>query len=259
MQPILNIAIKAARSASKIITRNATRIDGLAIHSKQRNDFVSDVDNLAEQEIIKVIRKSYPNHSILAEESGAQKGNEFEWIIDPLDGTTNFLHGFPHYAVSIALQHRKRLELGVVYDPVKEELFCAYRGEGAMLENRRIRVSEKLGLYGALLATGIPFREDQDLSTYMKTLEVLIQDTAGIRRAGSAALDLAYTAAGRFDGFWELGLKRWDMAAGIVLIQESGGLVSDLQGGENYMNSGEIVAGSPKVFKQMLQRLSKLI
>ena len=200
MHPMLNIAVKAARAAGNIIARHVDRIDTLDIRTKERNDFVSEVDHMAEQEIIRVIRRAYPSHGFLAEESGSSgNSDEFTWIIDPLDGTTNFLYGFPQFAVSIALKHGDHIEQGVVYDPVKQELFTATRGGGAMLNNRRIRVTQRTGLEGALLGTGIPFRPHQNLDRYLETMKALLPGTAGVRRAGSAALDLAYVAAGRLD------------------------------------------------------------
>ena len=257
MHPMLNIAIRAARSAGNIIMRYADRVDTLSIAEKQRNDFVSEVDRMAEQEIIKVLRKAYPSHGILAEESGAREGkdDEYQWVIDPLDGTTNFLYGFPQYAVSIALRHNGRLDQGVVYDPVRQELFTASKGAGAQLNNRRVRVTSRKGLDGALLGTGFPFREQQYLDAYLGTFRALFPDTAGIRRAGSAALDLAYVACGRLDGFWEIGLSEWDMAAGALLIREAGGIVTDFAGGEDYMTSGNVVAGNPKVHSAVLQAI----
>jgi len=255
MHPMLNIAVKAARAAGDIITRNVDRIDTLTIETKSRNDWVSDVDRMAEEAIIRVIKRAYPQHGILAEESGNQEGNEYQWIIDPLDGTTNFLHGFPQYSVSIALKYRDTLDQAVVYDPYKQELFTASKGGGAALNGRRIRVSGLRNLDGALLGTGIPFREEQDLDRYLKTMRVLLPGTAGVRRAGSAALDLAYVAAGRLDGFWEFGLNPWDMAAGILLIREAGGIISDLEGQTNYMKSGDILAGGPKVHTAMLKAI----
>ena len=257
MKPMLNIAIAAARSAGTVIMRYLNRIDSLSISSKQRNDFVSDVDRMAEHEIIRIIHRAHPHHPILAEESGRHRGkhDEFQWIIDPLDGTTNYLHGFPQFGVSIALKHRGRLQLGVVYDPFKEEMFCANRGNGATLNNHKIRVSRLSDLKGALLGTGIPYRPDQNINDYLLTLKVLIQSAAGVRRAGAAALDLAYIAAGRLDGFWEFGLRPWDMAAGVVLIQEAGGLVGDFLGNHKYMESGNIIAANPKIFKAMLKIL----
>ncbi|MFN2348987.1 MAG: inositol monophosphatase family protein [Thioalkalivibrio sp.] len=257
MQPMLNIAVKAARAAGQVIVRHVGRLDTLTVQNKSPNDFVSEVDHMAEREIIRVIQRAYPDHAILAEESGAQGRSEYEWIVDPLDGTTNFLHDIPQFAVSIALRYQDRLEQAVVYDPVKEELFSASRGGGATLNSRRIRVTTLKDLNGALLGTGIPFREDQDLDSYLKGMRALLPGTAGVRRAGSAALDLAYVAAGRLDGFWEYGLKPWDMAAGVLLVQEAGGLVGDPRGGLDAMSSGDVVAAGPKVFKSMLQRLSQ--
>jgi len=253
---MLNIAVRAARNAGDIIVRHLNRIDQLTISSKERNDFVSEADRQAEAEIIAVIRKAYPGHSVLAEESGHHKGNdEFQWIIDPLDGTTNFLHGFPQFAVSIALKRKGRLDQAVVYDPLRQELFTASRGSGAFLDNRRIRVSRQTGLAGALLGTGFPYKNQKHLDAYLNMFRALIVDTAGIRRPGSAALDLAYVAAARLDGFWEIGLNAWDMAAGVLLIQEAGGLVGDLAGGHSFLENGNIVAATPKLFPVMLRAI----
>jgi myo-inositol-1(or 4)-monophosphatase len=260
MQAALNIAIDAAREAGKIISRNLSRVDSLSITIKEKNDFVSEVDLQAEQTIINIIHRAHPHHDILAEESGMNnhsKNKEYQWIIDPLDGTTNFLRGFPHYSVSIALKHKDRLEVAVIYDPFKDELFCASRGNGATLNDRKIRVSKISGLEGALLATGFPFRENQNIDTYLISLRELMLHTSGIRRAGSAALDLAYVAAGRVDGFWEFGLNTWDMAAGCLIIQEAGGLVGDPHGGHTHLESGNIVAGNPKIFRLILQTLNR--
>ncbi len=255
MQPMLNIAVRAARNAGKLIVRNLDRIDQLTIANKQRNDFVTEVDRQAEQEIIKVLHKAYPDHAILAEESGEQAGNDFQWVIDPLDGTTNFLHGFPQFAVSIALRHRGRLEQAVVYDPLRQELFTASRGAGALLNDRRIRVTNQNTLEGALLGTGFPFRDQQHMDSYLGMFRDLSKDTAGIRRPGSAALDLAYLAAGRIDGFWEIGLSIWDIAAGVLLIQEAGGLVGDFAGGHDHLDTGNIVAATPKLFPAILKTI----
>lgn len=255
MQPMLNIAVRAAREAGKVIIQHFDRLDALTVTTKARNDFVSEVDRNAEQAIINTIHHAYPDHAILAEESGVQHGNEFEWVIDPLDGTTNFLHGFPQFAVSIALRHKGKLTQAVIYDPVSQELYTASRGEGAMLNNRRLRVSKAKGLEGALLGTGFPFKQQRHLDMYLETFKALFPNTSGIRRPGSAALDLAYVAAGRLDGFWELGLSEWDMAAGALLIKEAGGMVGDFSGGENYLNKGHIVAGNPRVFKAMLSTI----
>ena len=259
MQPILNIAIRAARSAGALIVRQMERVDSLNITAKGRNDFVTEVDQRAEQIIIDTIHKAYPDHGILAEESGEQGGGEIIWIIDPLDGTTNFLHNFPHFAISIAVQHKSQTTQAVVFDPVRQELFTASRGEGAQLDNYRIRVSRKSDLDSALLGTGFPFREMSNLDLYISTLRALLPNCAGIRRAGSAALDLAYVAAGRLDGFWEFGLRRWDIAAGALLIHEAGGFVSDPAGGESYLESGDIIAGNPKIAKKMLQKIHPIV
>ena len=256
MHPMLNIAVRAARNAGDIIVRHLNRLDQLTVSSKERNDFVSEVDRQAEQEIIAVTRKAYPEHSVLAEESGAHDGNtDFQWIIDPLDGTTNFLHGFPQFSVSIALKHKGRLDQAVVYDPLRQELFTASRGAGALLDNRRIRVSKQTVLTGALLGTGFPYKDQQHLDAYLKMFKALMADTAGIRRPGSAALDLAYVAAGRLDGFWEIGLNPWDMAAGVLLIREAGGLVGDFAGGHDFLETGNIVAAAPKLFPHLLREI----
>ncbi len=253
---MLNTAVKAARRAGGIINRASQNLDLLHVSRKSHSDFVSEVDSNAEEVIIKVILEAYPKHSILAEESGAtgdQDEPEYQWIIDPLDGTTNFLHGFPQYSVSIALKHRGVLTQAVVYDPTGNELFTASRGRGAYLNDHRLRVSKRNQLSECLIGTGIPFRELKHMDTYLSMLKDIIPRVAGIRRPGSAALDLAYVAAGRYDGFWELGLAPWDMAAGCLLITEAGGLVGDLEGNETYLESGNIIAGNPKVFGQLLQ------
>ncbi len=256
MHPMLNTAIKAARAAGEIILRNIDRVDTLTISNKSRNDYVSEVDKKAEAEIIRILSRAYPEHGFFGEESGDQsEGREYQWVIDPLDGTTNFLHAIPQYSVSIALRRDRHFEQAVVYDPFKDELYTASRGAGAQLNGKRIRVSSARSLEGALLGTGIPFREDQDLELYLETLRVLVPGTAGVRRAGSAALDLAYVAAGRFDGFWEFGVNKWDVAAGILLVQEAGGLVGDLYGGLNHYENGDILCGGAKVYKNMLERL----
>ncbi len=253
---MLNIAVRAARSAGNIIARAADRVDSFTITLKAQNDFVSEVDHQAEQEIIKVIRKAYPNHGILAEESGAQNGDDYLWVIDPLDGTTNFLHGFPQFSVSIALKHKGQLEQAVVYDPLRQELFTATRGAGAQLNERRLRVTKIKGLEGALLGTGFPFKQQQHLDTYLNTFRAFFPMTSGIRRAGSAALDLAYVAAGRLDGFWEIGLSEWDMAAGALLVQEAGGMVGDFSGGDEFLTTGNLVSGNPRVFKSMIETIA---
>ncbi len=247
---MLNIATRAARRAGDLIVRSLERIDYLSVDTKGRNDFVSEVDRAAEREIIQILRKAYPNHHFLGEEGGRRgkpARDEYLWIIDPLDGTTNFLHGFPQFAVSIALMHRGQLEQAVVYDPLRQEMFTASRGQGAALNNRRIRVSRQSTLEGALLGTGFPFKHQEHLSAYLGMFQALFRVCSDIRRAGAASLDLAYVACGRLDGFWEIGLKPWDMAAGALLIQEAGGIVSDFTGGDRYLETGNIVAGTPKV------------
>lgn len=257
MHPMLNIAIRAARAAGDLIVREIDRIDDIGFDTKGENDFVTDVDKGAEQIIINTIHQSYPEHAFLAEESGQSGDSEFVWIIDPLDGTTNFIHGFPHYAVSIALQHRGRLDQAVIYDPLRQELFTASRGKGAQLNNRKIRVTSKHELKGTLLGTGFPFREGQDIEIFLESFRRLYPHVAGIRRAGSAALDLAYVACGRLDGFWEYNLNAWDIAAGALLVQEAGGINSELTGGTDYMQSGNIISANPKILKAMLQQLMK--
>jgi myo-inositol-1(or 4)-monophosphatase len=259
MKPTLNIAVKAARAAGNVIVRHMDRLNSVNVALKSKNDFVSDVDRLAEAEIVQTVRKAYPSHGILAEEGGAQQGDDHVWIIDPLDGTTNYLHGFPQFAVSIALTNKGKLEDAVIYDPLSHELFTASRGSGAYLNERRIRVSQARGLEGALLGTGFPFRQPEVLDTYLETFKALHRQTAGIRRAGAAALDLAYVASARLDGFWEFGLNPWDMAAGILLVQEAGGLVSDFSGREESMNTGNVVAGCPKVFAEMLKAIRQIL
>ena len=252
MHPMLNIAVRAARAAGNVIVRYVERVDVVEFDEKGRNDFVSQVDREAEARIIQTIRKAFPEHSILAEESGHRPGDDFQWVIDPLDGTTNFLHGFPHFAVSIALKYRDSIEQGVIFDPLRQEMFTATRGGGAQIDDRRIRVSRRQGLKGALLGTGFPFRDLRSLETHLSTLGALIPKTAGVRRAGSAALDLAYVAAGRLDGFWEFGLKEWDLAAGVLMVREAGGLVTDPAGGEDCFERGDVLAAPPRVHAAML-------
>ncbi len=252
MNPTLNIAIRAARAAAKVLLRYYERVDQIKPQAKGRNDFVSEVDRAAEQAIIQELRARFPNHAILAEESGAQGQSDWEWIIDPLDGTTNYLHGFPQFAVSIAQRYRGQLECAVVYDPLREELFTAARGGGAQLNDRRLRVTARPSLDGALLGTGFPFRDQRHLDTYLAIFKDMTVETAGQRRPGSAALDLAWVAAGRTDGFWELGLNPWDFAAGVLLITEAGGTVTDLAGGNRYFETCNLVAGNLRVHQAML-------
>ncbi|MGE0581996.1 MAG: inositol monophosphatase family protein [Steroidobacteraceae bacterium] len=256
MQPAVNIAVRAARRAGEIIVRSMNRLDSLQVTTKGRNDFASEVDRAAEREIIAIISKAYPQHAFLAEESGQAGESETVWIIDPLDGTTNYLHGFPTFAVSIACRHRGRLEHAVIYDPMSQELFTASRGDGARLENRRLRVSNRPGIEGALVATGFPYRAGADhIDSYLAQLKAVMQATAGVRRPGAAALDLAYVAAGRVDGFWEIGLNPWDTAAGALLIQEAGGRIGTL-GGAPYDLSPNVLAGTPKVYEALLEILA---
>ena len=266
MHPILNIAIKAARRAGSIINRAALDGTPLEVRAKQARDFVTQIDRAAEAAVIEIVRKAYPDHAILAEESGAQPGkaagssgakakSEYRWIIDPLDGTTNFIHGFPQYCVSIGVQHRGVLAHAVVYDPYKNELFTASKGRGAFLNDRRMRATRCTQLGEALIATGFPFKELARLERYMAQLRAIMSSAAGVRRAGSAALDLAYVAAGRVDGFWELGLSPWDIAAGALLVQEAGGLVSGISGRDDYLESGDVIAAAPKIMEPLLAML----
>ncbi|OGO94337.1 MAG: inositol monophosphatase [Coxiella sp. RIFCSPHIGHO2_12_FULL_42_15] len=255
MHPMLNIAIQAARSAGKIIVRFLDHLETSDVNEKSRHDFVTKADQMAEKEIIEQIRRRYPSHSIIAEESEPVHGDRFCWIIDPLDGTTNFIHGLPQFAVSIALRIDEKLTVGVVYDPIKDELFTAERGKGAQLNNRRIRVSNCLKMENALLGTGFPCRNTEKLPYYLKTFATLFPNSAGVRRMGAASLDLAYLAAGRLDAFWEMDLSIWDIAAGALLVVEAGGMVSDFQGEEKYLENGHIVAASPKLHKPLLDAL----
>lgn len=254
--PIINIATKAARLAGKIILRSQDQLENLAIIEKGRNDFTSQVDKAAEDIIIDTIKKAYPHHAILGEEGGLIPGSDSQgttWIIDPLDGTTNYLHGFPQFCVSIGVKQNDKIMHGVVYDPIRDELFTASRGNGAQMNGRRIRVSNLDKLEKALVGTGFPFREFEYLDTYLTFFKALIPNCAGIRRAGAAALDLAYVAAGRLDGFWEFGLKPWDVAAGSLFILEAGGWVTTLEGETDFLEANTILAASPKIHQQMLQ------
>jgi myo-inositol-1(or 4)-monophosphatase len=263
MEPMVNIALRAARKVGEQIVRASDDLDHLEVKSKSLNDFVSEVDLAAEQEIKYQLHKAYPDHAILGEESGLTGAEDAEycWVIDPLDGTTNYVRGIPHYAVSIACLHKGKLEHAVIVDPVRREEFTASRGRGAQLNGRRIRVSKRPSLEGALLGTGIPFKDhcDDKLAPYSKSIEILAGQCAGIRRAGAASLDLAYVAAGRLDAFWEIGLARWDIAAGALLVREAGGLVADIDGSENFLESGNIVCGNPKCFKAVLQTTRPLL
>lgn len=261
LAPQLNIALRAARQAGQLIRRAADDMAALTVETKTANDYVTEVDRASERLLIEGLRKSFPNHSILCEESGLLEGQgeeaEWQWVIDPLDGTTNFIHGIPQYAISIALKHKGRVEHALVYDPVKEEEFTASRGRGAALNGRRLRVSGRKGLEGAIIGTGFPFRPGQmrHMDNYLGMFRDIAGSTAGLRRPGAAALDLAWVACGRYDGFFEYGLSEWDIAAGSLIIIEAGGLVGDLRGGHDYLKTGGIVAGTPKVFKGLLQKI----
>lgn len=256
MHPLQTIAVRAARAASDTIMRASENLDKVKADVKGRNDFVTDVDKAAERRIIETIQKTHPDHAFLAEESGESSNNsDVQWIIDPLDGTTNFLRGMPHFSVSIAAQIKGKLEAAVVYDPVREELFTASRGSGAQLNGKRIRVSQARNLEQTLLATGFPFRNEKQFDDYMTLFSRLYPKCGDMRRAGSAALDLAYVAAGRFDGFWEYGLKWWDIAAGALLVSEAGGMISDFKGNPNYREADSLLAANPKIFKAMLSHM----
>ena len=256
MHPTLNIAVKAARRAGKVINRASLDIDALHVSLKQQSDYVTEVDRAAEAEIIDVLRTAYPAYGILAEESGLAGTDaeaEFQWIIDPLDGTTNFIHGLPQYAISIALAKKGVVQQAVVFDPNRNELFTASKGGGAFINGRRMRVAQRTKLADTLIGTGFPCRMFDHIDTYLAIFKEIARKTAGMRRPGAAALDLAWVACGRMDGFWELGLAPWDMAAGSLLITEAGGLVGDLAGEANYLQTGNIVGGNPKIFSQLLQ------
>jgi len=255
---MLNTAVKAARKAGSLITRASFDLDKLTIRRKQQNDFVSEVDHAAEDAILSTLREAYPDHGFLAEESGYKdKDAEYLWVIDPLDGTTNFLHGNPQYCVSIALLHKGSLNQAVVFDPGRNELFTASKGAGAYLNDRRIRASKTDKIEDALLGTGFPFKEVGHIDEYLAMLKNAMKTCAGVRRPGAAALDLAWVACGRIDGFWEMGLSPWDMAAGALLIREAGGLVGDFAGEDRYLDSGRIVAANPKLFAALLRLLKE--
>ena len=256
MHGMVNIAVRAARQAGEIMIRHLNRLESLEVTEKNRNEYVTEIDRMAEDIIVEVIHDHYPDHSILGEERGQQGDHEFQWIVDPLDGTTNFIHGFPVFSVSIAVMHNDQLEHGVVYDPLRQEIFSATRGQGAQLDGRKIRVSRRPSMQHSLIATGFPYRANKKyLDQYLEMLKAIIAVSAGIRRPGSAALDLCYVAAGRVDGFWEIGLNIWDIAAGALIIKEAGGRISDFRGSDGYLQSGNVVAGNPKIYAA----LSKLL
>ena len=259
LHPMLNIAVKAARAAGAIINRGSQDLDLLKVTTKGPNDFVSEVDRAAENAIIEILLEAYPGHAILAEESGREHGaqnSEFTWIIDPLDGTTNFLHGFPVYAVSIALAFRGVVQQAVVYDPTRNDLFYASRGRGAFLNDKRLRVSKRTRLADGLIGTGFPFRKGDNFQRYPKMFETVTQACAGLRRPGAAALDLCYVAAGWYDGFFETGLNPWDLAAGSLIITEAGGLVGNFTGEPDFLYQREVVAANPKIYGQLVTLLA---
>jgi myo-inositol-1(or 4)-monophosphatase len=257
---MLNMAIKAARAAGAIINRAALDIEAVRVSQKQSNDFVTEVDQASEDAIINTLLTAYPDHGILAEESGQTRGNpnsDHVWIIDPLDGTTNFIHGFPVYCVSIALQVKGRIEQAVIYDPTRNDLFTATRGRGAFMNERRMRVGKRIRLKECLVATGFPFRPGDDIEKYLSLMGEMMRGTAALRRPGAAALDLAYVAAGFTDGFFEMGLSPWDVAAGSLLVTEAGGLVGNFSGDADFLNQRECLAGNPRIYGQMVQVLGK--
>jgi len=257
---MINVAVKAARTAGAIINRAALDVEAVRVSQKLVNDFVTDVDQAAEQAIIETLLGAYPGHGIWAEESGREHGaqdSEFVWIIDPLDGTTNFIHGFPAYCVSIALSVKGKIEQAVIYDPGRNDLFTATKGRGAYLNDRRLRVSKRIRMHECLLSTGFPFRADDDFNTYLKILAELMPRCAGLRRPGAAALDLAYVAAGYTDGFFEFGLQPWDVAAGSLLVTEAGGLIGNFTGESNFLEQKECLAGNPKIYGQLVTLLGK--
>ena len=259
LHPMLNIAVKAARAAGSIINRASLDVERLQVTAKGVNDFVTEVDQAAEQAVIEILLTAYPGHAILAEESGRQHGakhSEYLWIIDPLDGTTNFIHGLPVYAVSIALAFRGKIEQAVVYDPSRNDLFFASKGRGAFLNDRRLRVSKRIRMGDALIGTGFPFRKGDNLVRYLKMMEAVMSQCAGLRRPGAAALDLCYVAAGWYDGFFETGLSPWDVAAGALMITEAGGLIGNFTGESDFLYQREVVAGCPKIYGQLVQMLA---
>ncbi len=260
LHPMINVAIKAARAAGSIINRAALDVEAVRISQKQVNDFVTEVDHAAEQAIIEMLLTAYPGHGILAEESGSEHGakdSDYVWIIDPLDGTTNFIHGLPVYCVSIALTVKGKVEQAVVYDPSRNDLFTATKGRGAYMNDRRIRVSKRTRMQECLISTGFPFRPGDDFNAYLRMMGEVMQRTAGLRRPGAAALDLAYVAAGFTDAFFETGLQPWDVAAGSLLVTEAGGLVGNFTGESDFLHQQECLAGSPKIYGQMVSIVGK--
>lgn len=261
MHPMLTIAVRAARKAGNVIARGFSELDRVTVSNKTDNDFVTNIDNEAEAAIISTIRQSYPNHSFIGEEGGNQPGSDtdYVWVIDPLDGTTNFSRGVPHFAVSIALQVKGKMEVAVIYDPIRDELFTAVKGGGAQLNEFKIRAAKKKEMTGSLLATGFPFKSKQDYDAYIGTFGAMFKAGGDIRRAGSAALDLAYVAAGRIDVYWEAGLKPWDIAAGDLIVREAGAMMTDFVGGHNYFNSGNVVAGNGRLVGITLKEIQPFL
>ena len=260
LHPMINVAVKAARAAGAIINRAALDVESVRVSQKQVNDFVTEVDQAAEVAIIETLLAVYPGHGIWAEESGRTHGaqdSDYVWIIDPLDGTTNFIHGLPVYCVSIALAVKGKVEQAVIYDPTRNDLFTATRGRGAFLNDRRLRVSKRVRLQECLISTGFPFRQGDDFNTYLRMMGDVMQRTAGLRRPGAAALDLAYVAAGFTDGFFETGLQPWDVAAGSLLVTEAGGLVGNFTGEADFLEQKECLAGAPRIYGQLVALLGK--
>jgi len=261
MHPLMHVAVKAARNASKIIMRSFDRLNRLKIMEKGFNDFVSEADQLAEQEIINTIHDLYPKHAILGEESGESGGssdNEYTWIIDPIDGTVNYIHGYPHFSISIAVQYRNKTQCGVIYDLIAQEMYTAEQGGGAFCNNKRIRVSQYKQLQGSILGNGFAHNDVRRFEEYMQTLSKLELIAAGIRRSGSSALDFAYVASGKLDGMFVFNLKPWDVAAGSLLVTEAGGMISDFQGADKYFETGNVVAGNPQVYKELLAAIQQV-
>ena len=257
MHPVLNVAVEAAHSAANIMRRQIQHVDAIPFEKKARHDYVTEVDKACEEEIVREIKRYYPEHSFLCEEGGASGESEVVWVIDPLDGTSNYMHGIPHFAVSIAQQVNGRTEHAVVYDPMRDEMFTASRGSGAYLNQKRIRVSARSGLDSAVLATAFPFRQRNQLQSYARVFQAILSKIEDFRRAGTASLDLAWVAAGRLDGFFELGLKPWDVAAGALIVREAGGVVIDWDGGDKVEDAGSILAAPFKLITPLRQIVSK--
>ena len=254
--PVLNVAVEAAHAAAVIMRRQVQRVEGIPVERKARHDYVSEVDRACEAEIVREIRRFYPDHAFLCEESGPSGDSESVWVIDPLDGTSNFLHGIPHFVVSIAYQQKGRTEHAVVYDPMRDELFTASRGSGASLNQKRIRVSSRKSLEGAVLATAFPFRQRKLMPKYSRVFQSVLSNVEDFRRAGTASLDLAWTAAGRLDGYFEVGLKPWDVAAGALIVREAGGVVMDFDGNDGFEESGSIIAAPYKIMTPLRQLIA---